>query len=289
MNDTFILMYIVLYVVIGALFLVLALLERRRPARPVEISRRKRWQLNFTMLATNLVFYLVGPFTAFGTALYAHEQGWGLLPALAAPLWLAVLVSIPLIDLWDYTFHRLEHRYTWLWRFHAIHHSDPEMDLSTSIRNHPVEVVLRGAFHSLLVAAVGAPPLAVLIVLSYTATTGVFIHANVRIPERWQTWLPYVIYTSSIHGLHHSIDPQQGQYNFSTTVTFWDRLFGTFRLPDERDRDLCFGVAGFQDQSELRYTALLTQAFRMDRIDSADGGTTPGGRMATGAEQGARS
>jgi sterol desaturase/sphingolipid hydroxylase (fatty acid hydroxylase superfamily) len=244
----------------------MALWEVVAPRRHPEIGRGRRWPHNLGLvLVDTLILRLVFPTAAVGVALVAGVRGWGLLPSLRAPAWLAVLASLFLLDLAVYLQHVLFHAVPLLWRLHRVHHADTEFDTTTGVRFHPIEILLSMALKLGVVAALGAPAVAVLIFEVLLNATALFNHGNVRLPARLDRVLRWIVVTPEMHRVHHSILARETNSNFSFNLPWWDRLFGTYCAQPEAGHDaMVIGIEQFRDPRELRLDRLLLQPFRED-------------------------
>jgi sterol desaturase/sphingolipid hydroxylase (fatty acid hydroxylase superfamily) len=244
----------------------MALWEVVAPRRHPEIGRGRRWPHNLGLvLVDTLILRLVFPTASVGVALFAGVRGWGLLPSLRAPAWLAVLASLFLLDLAVYLQHVLFHAVPLLWRLHRVHHADIEFDTTTGIRFHPIEILLSMALKLGVVAALGAPAVAVLIFEVLLNATSLFNHGNVRLPGRLDRVLRWIVVTPEMHRVHHSILARETNSNFSFNLPWWDRLFGTYCAQPEAGHDaMVIGIEQFRDPRELRLDRLLLQPFRED-------------------------
>ncbi len=235
--------------------------EFAAPRRRREIPRLLRWSNNLGVVALDtLLVRLTFPIAAVGLALHAEAQGWGLLPALGAPYWLAVLVSVAALDLAIYLQHVMFHAVPGLWRLHRMHHADLEFDVTTGLRFHPVEILLSMGIKLGVVAALGAPALAVLIFEVVLNASAMFNHSNVRIPERIDRWLRLVVVTPDMHRVHHSIHPEETNSNFGFNLPWWDRLLGTYQAqPREGHEGMTIGVEQFRTERDLWLDRMLIQ------------------------------
>ena len=150
-----------------------------------------------------------------GTALLTQQNGWGLLHLVNSPPVIALVLGWLAVDLSGYLVHRLEHASPLLWRIHRLHHSDPDVDVTTTYRFHPLEVLLRAGAHVLVVVAVGVPPLAAVGYILLSSLTSVLSHANLRLPRGLDQALGMFVITPNIHRTHHSIDIEDANSNFS--------------------------------------------------------------------------
>jgi sterol desaturase/sphingolipid hydroxylase (fatty acid hydroxylase superfamily) len=241
------------------LFAVLALWERRAPARTMSLSRAVRWRANLGLGLVNAVAVrLVIPGSAIAVAALAAEEGWGLFNRIAAPEWMAIVLAVILLDLAIYFQHVLTHSVPALARLHAVHHADPDFDLTTGIRFHPLEILLSALVKIAAVAALGAPVLAVLVFEVLLNATAMFNHANVSLPARMEPWVRWLLVTPDMHRIHHSVVESERNSNYGFCLSAWDRLLGTF-TPAARG-ELTIGLADWRDR---RRTATLSGVLRM--------------------------
>jgi sterol desaturase/sphingolipid hydroxylase (fatty acid hydroxylase superfamily) len=250
----------------AGIFALMALWELRAERRRQQIGRARRWPGNLGIVAIDtLLVRLVFPTAAVGVALLAEARGWGLFQNLALPYALAVIASVILLDLVIYLQHVLFHAIPVLWRLHRVHHADLEFDVTTGIRFHPIEILLSMALKLGAVVALGTPAVAVLIFEVLLNATSMFNHANVRIPERIDRVLRWIVVTPDMHRVHHSALPRETNSNFGFNLPWWDRLFGTYRAqPRAGHERMTLGIEQFRDPGELRLDRLLTQPFRDD-------------------------
>ncbi|TFH87445.1 sterol desaturase family protein [Billgrantia azerbaijanica] len=233
---------------------------RRRPQR---IHRRQRWPSNLAIVVLDtLAVRLFFPLAAVGAALIAAEQGWGLFNLVSVPIWLAVVISVVMLDVAIYFQHRLFHAVPWLWRLHRMHHADLEFDVTTGLRFHPLEILISMGIKLAVVTLLGAPALAVLIFEVLLNATSMFNHGNVRLPARLDRWLRLAVVTPDMHRVHHSIVRQETDSNFGFNLPWWDRLFGTYRdQPAAGHLGMTIGIEAFRESRDLRLDRMLLQPF----------------------------
>jgi sterol desaturase/sphingolipid hydroxylase (fatty acid hydroxylase superfamily) len=250
----------------AGVFAAMALWEALAPRRRQAIDRLRRWPGNLGVVAIDtLLVRLIFPTAAVGVALVAQVGGWGLLPALNAPPWLAVVIAVVVLDLTIYLQHVLFHAVPALWRLHRMHHADLEIDVTTGARFHPIEILLSMAIKLGVVAALGAPAAAVLIFEVLLNATSMFNHGNVRLPQGLDRVLRWLVVTPDMHRVHHSIVPRETNSNFGFNLPWWDRLFGTYRAqPQAGHEGMTIGIEQFRDPRELRLDRMLLQPFRDD-------------------------
>ena len=240
-------------------FAAVALWERLAPRRPQVVPRAARWPSNLGLAAVNAALVrLVFPVTAVSLAMAVESQGAGLLRALAMPVWLALPVAFVLLDLAIYLQHVLFHSVPLLWRLHRMHHADVEFDVSNGLRFHPLEMLLSMAIKLAVIAALGAPPAAVLAFELVLNAAAMFNHGNVALPTSWDRLLRWFIVTPDMHRVHHSSVPEEMHTNFGFNLPWWDRWFGTYRAqPRGGHVDMQLGLAMFRDAPWQRLHKLL--------------------------------
>jgi sterol desaturase/sphingolipid hydroxylase (fatty acid hydroxylase superfamily) len=250
----------------GGVFVAMALWEFIQPRRKQSIGRGWRWPNNLGVVALNtLLVRVVFPATAVGLALVAEARGWGLFNLAALPAWVGVVASVVVLDLAIYLQHVLFHAVPALWRLHRMHHADLDFDVSTGLRFHPIEIALSMLIKFTVVAALGAPALAVLIFEVLLNATSMFNHGNVRIHAGLDRILRWLVVTPDMHRVHHSILSRETNSNFGFNLPWWDRLFGTYRAQPAAGHDgMTIGIEQFRDRRELVLDRMLLQPFRGD-------------------------
>jgi len=241
-------------------------LEAAFPRRRRSFVRLWRWPSNLGVVVLNTILLrLVFPTAAVGLALAAEARGVGLIPWLGLPTPLAVLVSVMLLDLAIYLQHVLFHAVPVLWRLHRMHHADLDIDVTTGLRFHSVEILLSMAIKLMVVVALGTPAVAVLLFEVLLNATSIFNHANLRLPGWLDGALRLVVVTPDMHRVHHSVTPRETNSNFGFNFALRDRLFGTYRAqPAAGHEGMAIGIEQFRDPGELRLDRMLTQPLRDD-------------------------
>jgi sterol desaturase/sphingolipid hydroxylase (fatty acid hydroxylase superfamily) len=248
------------------IFAAMALWEWRSPRRRPASARRGRWPGNLGIFALDsLVVRVVAPGAVVGAALVAGQHGWGLLRLAAVPAWPAAILSVVVLDLAIYLQHVVFHRVPWLWRVHRMHHADTEIDVTTGLRFHPVEILLSLGIKMALVVALGAPAAAVVVFEVLLNATAMFNHSNVALPPALDRMARWLVVTPQMHEVHHSAERAETDSNFGFNLPWWDRLFGTYREKAAAGEKVVIGLAGFRDASERTIVRLLTQPFRNER------------------------
>jgi sterol desaturase/sphingolipid hydroxylase (fatty acid hydroxylase superfamily) len=249
--------------IFGGLFVMMAVWEVLAPRRTPAIGRGWRWPNNLGVVVLDaLLLRILLPTTAVGLALIAQARGFGLFNMIALPTWVSIIASVILLDLAIYLQHVLFHAVPALWRLHRMHHADLDIDVSTGLRFHPIEILLSMAIKLTVVAALGAPALAVLIFEVLLNATSMFNHGNVRIPAGIDQALRWLVVTPDMHRVHHSILSRETNSNFGFNLPWWDRLFGTYRpQPAAGHEAMTIGIEQFRDPRELGLDRMLLQPF----------------------------
>ena len=240
--------------------------ELLAPRRRQQLPRLARWPSNLGIVVLDtLLVRLLFPTTAIGLALICEAQGWGLLQNAGLPAWAAIPLAVVALDLAIYLQHVLFHAVPALWRLHRMHHADQEIDVTTGIRFHPVEIMLSMVIKLGVVAALGTPAVAVLIFEILLNATSMFNHSNVRMQLRLDRVLRWIVVTPDMHRVHHSIVVRETNSNFGFNLPWWDRLFGTYRDQPAAGHDgMVIGIEQFREAGEQRLDRMLTQPFRDD-------------------------
>jgi len=238
-------------------FVVLWAAEVWQPHHP----RAARWWshtaanllLNGLSLLTGMAFAAANAFAIAWT----DRHGFGLFNWVDAPPLVSILTGILLLDLAAYGGHILKHKLPLLWRFHRVHHSDADMDVTTGFRFHPVEALISWVFLLPAVVLFGLPIASILIFAGLYSLSALAQHANLAFPE-WADRMVRVAFVSpGSHRIHHSPQRERTDSNYGTLFSFWDRLFGTYKTP-RHHAEMQFGLA--EKQEGLR--ALLIEPFR---------------------------
>jgi sterol desaturase/sphingolipid hydroxylase (fatty acid hydroxylase superfamily) len=255
-----------LLVLVGSL-LAVALWEFCRPRRQREFPplRRRLGNIGIWLLNIVLAAFTFAPPDTFRPQL---EAALGVaLPSwpIAIP-WLSFVAAFLLLDLLQYAVHRCQHAVPFLWRFHAMHHSDPDVDVTTSVRHHPIEYLLATGVYWLTVLALDVPVAGVLIHGLAVFAAAAVTHGNTRLPEWLERLLQPVVITLDLHLVHHSISYDEANANFGAVLSVWDRLFGTFvRLPRAQQERIVFGVRELPRRECLQPSAMLLTPWRIPR------------------------
>ncbi|MDD2845053.1 MAG: sterol desaturase family protein [Rhodoferax sp.] len=248
-------------------FALVALWELLAPRRALTVSKPRRWTSNLGLVVLNTVLLrLLFPLAAVGMAAFSAANGWGLLNHFQVPLWLAVPLAVMAMDLVIWLQHVMVHAVPLLWRLHRVHHADPDYDLTTGARFHPVEIVLSMLIKVATIAVLGPSVLAVLIFEVLLNAAAMFNHGNIRLPAGVDRVLRWVIVTPDMHRVHHSVEQDETNSNFGFNLPWWDRLFGTYReQPRAGQLGMTIGLHGHTDPREVaRLDGMLLMPFRRE-------------------------
>ena len=242
--------------------------ELAAPRRTLTVSKSPRWASNLALVVVNSVLLrLVVPVTAVAAALFVQARGWGLLSLVEWPWWLEVAVALIAFDLAIYLQHVLFHAVPVLWRLHMVHHADLDFDVTTGLRFHTFEIALSALYKLAVVVFLGSPAIAVIAFEVLLNATAMFSHSNIRMPNRLDRMLRWLIVTPDMHRVHHSVIPREANSNFGFNLSCWDYLLGTYLAqPSEGHERMTIGIDSVRnEQIADRLPKMLTMPFTKDR------------------------
>ncbi len=247
-------------VAVGA-FVVLFVLERRRPLRGAVESRASRVGRNLAVAATAAVtVYLVEQPVARKAAELVEKRGIGLLKVARLPKWFEQFAAVLLLDHTLYLWHYLTHRIPVLWRFHVVHHADLDLDTTTALRFHFGELIISVAWRAAQIVVIGVSPASLRAWQNILLPLVVFHHSNIELPKTLERVLSKLLVTPRLHGIHHSVVQAETDSNWSSGLSVWDRLHGTFRDISEHD-GVKIGVPAFPLSRDVELIPLLKIPF----------------------------
>src|SRR6056297_1310668 len=245
------------------LLLLFSILESIYPRRERVYPRKFRWPNNLAVLATgSLLSRALPALLPISAALMAAQQGFGLFHVAALPGWAAFLLTILLLDLLIYWQHRLLHTVPFLARIHRMHHTDRDIDTTTALRFHPLEIVLSLIIKSAAAWLLGAPAMAVLVFEIILNGTAMFNHANLFIPLRVDSELRKLLITPDMHRIHHSVRTAERNSNYGFALAWWDYLFKAY-TPEPADgyEGMEIGIRGYEARTHQLLTWMLALPF----------------------------
>jgi sterol desaturase/sphingolipid hydroxylase (fatty acid hydroxylase superfamily) len=231
------------------------------------VGRLKRWPSNLGVLAVDaLLVRLLIPTAAVGAALYAAGHGIGLFNWLQLRLSVGAILGFFVLDFVIWAQHWVFHHVPVLWRLHRMHHADLDIDVTTGVRFHPIEILISLLIKIAVIVALGIPPVGVFVFEVALNATSMFNHSNARMPAWLDRLLRLVVVTPDMHRVHHSIVRRETDSNFGFNLPWWDWMFGTYRREPEQGHDgMTIGIPQFRDPKEQRLDRMLTQPFRNAR------------------------
>ena len=246
-------------------FAVMAIWELIAPRRALTVSKLLRWVNNLGLVFFNsLILRLLFPAAAVGVAAFAQSHGWGLLNYYHLHWALAILIAVVAMDFIIYLQHVMVHAVPLLWRFHRVHHADLDYDLTTGARFHTIEIILSMLIKFATIIVLGAPVVAVVIFEVILNALAMFNHANVKLPDALDKLLRWLIVTPDMHRVHHSVEDDETNSNFGFNLTWWDRLFGTYReQPRGGQTGFTIGIHNYRDVKQTNWiTGMLMLPFK---------------------------
>lgn len=206
-------------------------------ARNPKLKKGNRWLSHIILvIISSLLLRLLFPFAVVGISIWAQENGIGVLNFLyektekgsSTFAFFSIITSLLILDLIIYWQHRIFHKFQMLWKLHSTHHSDIDLDASTAIRFHPIEILISFWVKGLAIALIGAPVTAVILFEIILNGMAIFNHSNIRIPSKMETFLRLFIVSPDMHAIHHSVKYEEHNSNFGFCLSFWDRIFSSY-------------------------------------------------------------
>lgn len=262
---------------LGAFVLIFGMMvwiERKRPKRPLRHARVARWPTNLAIVIIDsalvrLMASLAVPVAATAVADYAAQHGIGLMHWLGMSAIVAVPLSILVLDFAIWLQHVASHKISLFWRLHRMHHADQDIDVTTAIRFHPIEIALSMLWKIVWVLALGAPAVAVLLFEIILNGCAMFNHANAALPAGLDRVLRRFIVTPDMHRVHHSVRPDEHNSNFGFNFPFWDWIFRTYTpQPSAGHTGMTIGLSPYQAEGPTRLSWCLLLPFRPKAIGS---------------------
>lgn len=239
------------------LFAIFALIETAAPRRVLTQTRKARWTTNWGMSVVNILtlraMAVFLPLLAVGAAVDAQVNGWGLFNAVNWPVWAEVIIAMLILDFAIWVQHLITHKVPLLWRLHQVHHADVDIDVTTAIRFHPIEIALSMGLKIGLVYILGPAAIAVILFEIMLNGTAMFNHANIRLPSPVDAVLRRIIVTPDMHRVHHSVHRHEHDSNYGFALSVWDKIFGTYiAQPAEGHDGMKIGLR-WQDDRPSRF------------------------------------
>jgi len=255
-------------------FLVMAAIELGWPKRALIASKRRRWFTNVGIAAAGtavlrLMAVLVVPVAAVAAAFYAQQHQIGLLNQVAWPAWIEIPIALLVLDLSIWFQHLVSHKVPLFWRLHQVHHADRDIDVTTAVRFHPVEIALSMLWKIVVVVPLGASPLAVFLFEVILNACAMFNHANIALPQWLDRILRLLVVTPDMHRVHHSVLRREHNTNYGFNLSLWDRLFRTYTAqPEGGHQGMTIGLPPYQSEAPTRFGWSLWLPFGQQNLDA---------------------
>lgn len=242
-------------------FAALLWFERRRPLRESVESKTIRSGRNLAVagLASAALQLFENP-VAVPLTEFVERKKFGLLKLVPLPKWLETIFAVVLLDYTLYLWHVLTHRVPFLWRFHIVHHIDLDMDATTAVRFHFVEMTISAAWRAAQILLIGVSPISFAAWQCFLFPSILFHHSNVKLPVDLERKLNRFIVTPRLHGIHHSTERSETDSNWSSGLTVWDFLHGTLKT-DVLQKEIIIGVPAYQNPSDVTLPKILPMPF----------------------------
>ena len=231
--------------------------------------KKTKWKHAGVNFAFTIIHLIIHTFLAI---IIIELSDWSLKNKVGIVYWvnagtlLTIIISFLVLDFFGgWLVHITEHRVFFLWRFHVVHHADNNVDVTTGLRHHPIESVLRGMFFFMGIFLSGAPMYGVMIYQTILILSTAFTHANIRLPKWIDTPLSYIFVSPNMHKVHHHWQQPYTDSNYGAVLSIWDRLLGTFRKLDHRD--IRYGLDRYYpNEKDEDFMSLLKKPFQ--KLDS---------------------
>lgn len=257
------------------MFLACLTIEALVPLRAVTESKARRIGINvaIAIVSSLIMRYIFFP-VVWAVSIQTSAHRWGVIPFLGLSGVAASIAGFLLLDYSLYFWHYINHKVPFFWRFHSVHHSDLNMDVSTASRFHFGELALSSAYRSLQVILFGIPPELLLVFETTVTVSAQFHHSNIRLPFKLERFLVNGIVTPRMHGVHHSIVQNETDSNYCATLTIWDRIHKTLRL-NVPQREITIGIPQYRNMNDVGFLGSIVLAFRKPRAWKLPGGQVP--------------
>ena len=257
--------------VFAGVFLLMAAIERVLPKRRLSVSKARRWLTNLGIagvdtLVLRVMAALAVPVAAVAAAFFAKDHQLGLLNQVDWPYWLRLLIALLVLDLAIWAQHLASHKVPLFWRLHQVHHADRDIDVTTAVRFHPIEIALSMLWKITVVVPLGASPFAVFLFEVILNACAMFNHANIALPAGLDGALRLLIVTPDMHRVHHSVLRDEHDRNYGFNLSVWDRLFGTYvAQPKAGHQGMTIGLPPYQSEAPTELGWSLWLPFRSQK------------------------
>ena len=259
------------------------------PRRKQLFSRAERWPSNIGIVVLNtLILRIIFPTAAAGVAEYASANQLGVLNQYNFGVTLEIIIAVLVLDAAIYFQHVMFHAVPLFWRLHRMHHADPDFDVTTGARFHPVEIILSMLIKFAVIIFLGPAAIAVILFEILLNATAMFNHGNISIPISIDKYLRLIVVTPDMHRVHHSVDIAETNSNFGFNLPWWDRLFGTYKAQPQAGHDsMTIGLATFTEKKQItKLPGMLLIPFnKEEHIYPLNRGSRQPGKHSAGNEE----
>jgi sterol desaturase/sphingolipid hydroxylase (fatty acid hydroxylase superfamily) len=224
-------------------------------------NKLKHAAVNFGFTIIHLVIHTFLAIFIVMLSDWCKDTGFGLVYWFNANILMTIVIGILALDFSSWLVHLVMHKTPVLWRFHLIHHSDNNVDVTTGLRHHPGDSLLRGIFFLLLIFISGAPMYSVMIYQTLVVLSTAFTHANISLPKKLDQALSFILVSPNMHKVHHHWKQPYTDSNYGAVFSFWDRLLGTFKKLDTKD--IHYGLDRYYpNEKDEDFIALIKHPFK---------------------------
>jgi sterol desaturase/sphingolipid hydroxylase (fatty acid hydroxylase superfamily) len=256
MNDQ--LIRIIIFV---STLLIFSLLEFKFEYRKRELKRTKRWLGNIgIVISSTLLMRIVAPFGLILFCNLASSSSFGLFNMLNIDYILEIILSVVLLDLVIYFQHRISHHFKFLWRIHRVHHADIDLDATSALRFHPLEIFISFIYKAFWILVFGISIDSIFIFEIILSSMAIFNHSNLYLPPSLERALRFIFVTPQMHIIHHSVIIKESDMNFGFNLSLWDRIFKTYK--EKFSSDGTIGQKYYRTQDSHRFFKLLGLPFK---------------------------
>ena len=249
-------------ILVGGLLL-FWIIEGAIPLLPMRYKKNKfnHAAVNFGFTVIHLIIHTFLAILIVKLSDWCRESGFGLVYWFDVNIFMTIVIGVLALDFSSWLVHLVMHKVPVLWRFHLIHHSDNNVDVTTGLRHHPGDSLLRGIFFLLLIFVSGAPMYSVMIYQTLVVLATAFTHANIGLPQKLDLVLSYFLVSPNMHKVHHHWKQPYTDSNYGAVFSIWDRLLGTFMKLDTKD--IRYGLDRYYaNEKDEDFVSLLKHPFK---------------------------
>ncbi|NQY95058.1 MAG: sterol desaturase family protein [Campylobacteraceae bacterium] len=247
------------------LLAIMGIWELKKPKRVPKISKAKRWLNNLGLVFFNsFISRIILPIASTGMAVLAVQNNWGVFNYYNVSPLIATIAFVIVMDFIIYIQHVMVHAIPLFWRFHRVHHADLDYDVTTGARFHTIEIIFSMFIKLIAIILLGPSVFAVILFEVILNGMAMFNHGNVGLPKSFDTLLRFFIVTPDMHRVHHSIEEDETNSNFGFNLTWWDRIFGTYRKEVRKGQvHMTIGLKNIRNPKETNFIlGMLVIPFR---------------------------